>query len=129
MHAKHGAADVDNLDAGLSSDDRTDGRATEGVVPDDEFLNGHARTISNHLEDGLGNGVGSVALVCVDLDHDTLVDVGVVLRLVLACEVRVNSMSHISRHNKRVADSSEVVLLRLAAKGLRNASGHFVSHV
>lgn len=67
--------------------------------------------------------VRSVALISVDLDHDALVDMGVMLGLMLANEIRVDSMGHICRNHQGFADGTEMVFLTFGSEGLTDALG------
>jgi hypothetical protein len=92
-------------------------------------LDWHITSQSQGLEDRLGHGIGRVALIGVDLDHNALVDVGLMLGLVLSDEVGVHSVGHISRQHERVADGSEVVLLLGAREALRDSGGDLLGDV
>lgn len=95
VHAEHWGADVDALDARVGSDQGTNRAAAERVVSHDKLLNRDSAPVSDRFEDRLANGVGSIAEVSVDLDHDSLVDAGHMLTVMLASKVGVHCVGHI----------------------------------
>jgi len=96
VHGELGCANVDRLDTSLRCHHWADGGAAEIVVAHDEFLDGHASPLGENLEYGGADRVSHVALVCVDLEDDTFLELWLVIAVVLLRVVGVHGVSHIS---------------------------------
>ena len=105
VHAEHGGADIDSLDAGLGGDEPADGGAAGRVVLDYELLGGEGTQLG---QDGGRNAVGSVVLVDVDLYAEALIDLDLVVLLVLQPVVGVHRVRHVGRDLERLRDRDVV---------------------
>ena len=104
VHGQLGRANVDRLDTRLRSHHRSDCRAAQRVVLHNELLNGHVSLLGQALQNGGAHRVGHVALVSVNLDHNTFLHVRGVLGVVILLIIWVNRVRHISGEQEASVD-------------------------
>lgn len=96
VHTPLRCSDIACLDTGLWGNNRSDGGTTRTVILDDELLDRDVLNLSDTLEEGRADGVGSVSLVVVDLKTDTFVESDFVVIFMLFSVVWVDRVSHVS---------------------------------
>lgn len=101
VHAQLGVTQVQSAHAELGGQEGANGASAEGVVADDEELEGHTGGAGALLDEDDAGGVCGVALVGVDLDDGTLVHGGLVRGLVLADVVGVDGVGHVGGDEER----------------------------
>ena len=111
VHRQLRGSNVDDLDAGLGCDHRTNRRSAQAILFDHEVLQGHRRRCicSEDSQDRSTHRVSHVPLVRIDLDHHSIVDFRMVLSLVLLWVVRMDGVGHVCRNHKTISNDSEVV--------------------
>lgn len=129
VHSQASCTHIDGLYASLGCNQRSDSRATQRVLSNDELLDRHTCTMSKHLEDALSHAVSCVALIRINLQNDAFVEQWRVLRLVLSLVIGVNGVRHVCRANDRSTDSSEVILLGFGTEALRNTLSDLLDQV
>jgi hypothetical protein len=75
------------------------------VVPDFILLDFTAFALNQLLDNERSYRVGCVALLRVGLDHDTAVNGGFMVVLVLGCVVRMQSVAHVGGKDERLGDA------------------------
>ena len=112
VHAKHGPSDICSLDACLGRHHGANCGSAHGIVADHEILDGHScwLSLSSHSsDDARANHISHVPLVCVGFQHDTVVNLRSMRRLMLLLVIGVKAMCHVSGDQEALSDRSEVV--------------------
>jgi len=112
MHRELWSSNINNLNTSLGCNHGSNGRATETILFDHKILDWYwgLGVSSNNSQNSSTNRIGHVSLIGIDLDHDTLVDLGLVLSLMLFRIIWMDSVGHIGRNDETISDYSEIVL-------------------
>jgi len=129
MHSELRCTNVDRLDSCLGGHHWSNGRTAKRVVPHDELLDRHASLGSEHFKHTGADRVSHVPLIRIDLQNDSLLDLGHMLALVLLTVVGVDSVGHIGAQQETPVDSLKVLLLVEGCKGTENALSNLDGHV
>ena len=95
MHRQLRYADINRAHTAQRGNDRADGGAACAIVAHHKLLQRHGGALGNETQRQRGQRRCGVALVAVDLEHDALVHVRLVVLLVLLHVVGVQRVRHL----------------------------------